>query len=99
MTNKWSYLLSENFWKQGDEEKEEEKGLTINFLFSGRNTDVPRNQVGFMKGIILSSFEILVEFLPELNYYWNHINKNLNKWIELGNKNQKERKKNEKEKK
>ncbi len=29
MTNKWSYLLSENFYRQGDEEK----GFTINFLF------------------------------------------------------------------
>ena len=91
ITYKWSYLLSEEFWRQGDEEKE--KGFSINFLFERSNTDVPRNQVGFMKGIIIPSFEILVDFLPELNYYWDNVNKNLNQWIELADKNQSEREK------
>ena len=40
-----------------------------------------------------------MELLAELNNYWNHVNKNLNKWIELADKNLLERKKNEKEKK
>ena len=91
ITYKWSYLLSEEFWRQGDEEKE--KGFSVNFLFERSNTDVPRNQVGFMKGIIIPSFEILVDFLPELNYYWDNVNKNLNQWIELADKNQSEREK------
>ena len=91
ITYKWSFLLSEEFWRQGDEEKE--KGFSINFLFERSNTDVPRNQVGFMKGIIIPSFEILVDFLPELNYYWDNVNKNLNQWIELADKNQLEREK------
>ena len=91
ITYKWSYLLSEEFWRQGDEEKE--KGFSINFLFERSNTDVPRNQVGFMKGIIIPSFEILVDFLPELNYYWDNVNKNLNQWIELADKNLLEREK------
>ena len=95
ITYKWSFLLSEEFWRQGDEEKE--KGFSINFLFERSNTDVPRNQVGFMKGIILPSFEILVEFLPQLSYYWEQVNINLEKWSELAEKNQKEREK-EKEK-
>ena len=46
-----------------------------------------------MKGIIIPSFEILVDFLPELNYYWDNVNKNLNQWIELADKNQLEREK------
>ena len=91
ITYKWSFLLSEEFWRQGDEEKE--KGFSINFLFERSNTDVPRNQVGFMKGIIIPSFEILVEFLPQLNYYWEQVNINLEKWSELADKNQKEREK------
>ena len=89
ITYKWSYLLSEEFWRQGDEEKE--KGFCINFLFERSNTDIPRNQVGFIKGIIIPSFEILVEFLPELSYYWEQVNTNLEKWSELAEKNQKER--------
>ena len=91
ITYKWSFLLSEEFWRQGDEEKE--KGFSINFLFERSNTDVPRNQVGFMKGIIIPSFEILVEFLPQLNYYWEQVNINLEKGSELADKNQKEREK------
>ena len=89
ITYKWSFLLSEEFWRQGDEEKE--KGFSINFLFERSNTDIPRNQVGFIKGIIIPSFEILVEFLPELSYYWEQVNTNLEKWSELAEKNQKEK--------
>ena len=51
-----------------------------------------------MKGIIIPSFEILVEFLPQLNYYWEQVNINLEKWSELADKNQKEIENKEKKK-
>ena len=81
ITYKWSYLLTQEFWRQGDEEKE--KGFSVNFLYDRNNIDIGRNQVGFIKGIIIPSFDILVNFLPEMSYYTDNMKINLRKWEEL----------------
>ena len=81
ITYKWSYLLTQEFWRQGDEEKE--KGFSVNFLYDRNNIDIGRNQVGFIKGIIIPSFDILVNFLPEMSYYTDNMKINLRKWNEL----------------
>ena len=60
ITYKWSLLLTEEFWRQGDEEKE--KGFNVNFLYDRNNIDIGRNQVGFIKGIIVPSFDLLINF-------------------------------------
>ena len=81
ITYKWSTLLTQEFWRQGDEEKE--KGFSVNFLYDRSNIDIGRNQVGFIKGIIIPSFDILVNFLPEMSYYTDNMKINLRKWNEL----------------
>ena len=81
ITYKWSTLLTQEFWRQGDEEKE--KGFSVNFLYDRNNIDIGRNQVGFIKGIIIPSFDILVNFLPEMSYYTDNMKINLRKWEEL----------------
>ena len=81
ITYKWSNLLAQEFWRQGDEEKE--KGFSVNFLYDRNNIDIGRNQVGFIKGIIIPSFDILVNFLPEMSYYTDNMKINLKKWDEL----------------
>ena len=81
ITYKWTNLLNEEFWRQGDEEKE--KGFNVNFLYDRNNIDIGRNQVGFIKGIIIPSFDILVNFLPELSYYADNMKVNLYKWNEI----------------
>ena len=95
ITYKWSYLLSEEFWRQGDEEKE--KGFNVNFLYDRNNIDIGRNQVGFIKGIIVPSFDLLINFLPELMYYSDNMKENLRRWNEISEELNK--KKNEEEKK
>ena len=52
---KWVQLLSEEFWRQGDLEKQ--KNLPISFLCDRQNTNVPQSQIGFLTGFILPTFE------------------------------------------
>ena len=47
----WVELLTEEFWKQGDTEKE--KNLSISFLCDRNDVDVPQSQVGFVKRLFL----------------------------------------------
>ena len=95
ITYKWSLLLTQEFWRQGDEEKE--KGFNVNFLYDRNNIDIGRNQVGFIKGIIVPSFDLLINFLPELMYYSDNMKENLRRWNEISEELNK--KKNEEEKK
>ena len=88
-------MLTEEFWRQGDEEKE--KGFNVNFLYDRNNIDIGRNQVGFIKGIIVPSFDLLINFLPELMYYSDNMKENLRRWNEISEELNK--KKNEEEKK
>lgn len=63
---KWVKLLSEEFWKQGNIEKQ--KNLSISFLCNRENTNVPKSQVGFIGGYIIPTYHYLVIIFPSLNY-------------------------------
>jgi len=75
---KWSMLLMEEFWNQGDLEKA--KGMKISFLCDRTTAEVPKSQIGFIRGLIVPLFEVLVDFLPELNYLSQNIEDNLVEW-------------------
>ena len=79
----WVKLLSEEFWRQGDLEKE--KGLPISFLCDRNKIDVPSSQVGFLKGFILSSFDCLVAIFPKLKYTIENAENNIKIWQKLQN--------------
>ena len=77
----WVELLHEEFWDQGDKEKE--RGLPISFLCDRNNVDVPTSQIGFLKGFILSSFECLIEMFPKLQFVVDNAENNIKRWTEL----------------
>ena len=77
----WVCRLSEEFWNQGDYEKS--NNLPISFLCDRTTADVPKSQIGFIKGIIIPSFEILLDMLPELNYTMIFVNENLDYWSKM----------------
>jgi hypothetical protein len=85
ISSQWTYLLMEEFWNQGDNEKH--LGLPISFLCDRQTANVPSSQIGFITGIIIPSFETLVNLMPELNYYLDCVYININKWKELANEN------------
>ena len=77
----WIKLLCEEFWAQGDKEKE--KGLPISFMCDRNNIDVPSSQIGFLKGFILSSFDSLVEMFPKLQFTIDNAENNINQWTKF----------------
>lgn len=78
---KWTYLLMNEFWNQGDLEKE--KNMPISFLCDRNTSDVPKNQVVFIKSIIIPHYEVLVDMFPEMSYLKDNIENNLNCWMKL----------------
>ena len=77
----WVELLTYEFWKQGDREKE--KNLNISFLCDRNNVDVPTSQVGFLRAFILTTFDILVTMFPNLDFTVNNAKNNINEWQKL----------------
>jgi hypothetical protein len=75
---KWTELLMEEFWQQGDIERK--MGLPISFLCDRTTADIPKGQIGFIKGIILPTFDVMFELFPSLNYLREVIMNNLDEW-------------------
>ena len=78
---KWVELLSEEFWRQGDLEKE--KNLPVSFLCDREKVNIPQSQKGFISGFILPTFESLVSIFPSLKFTLDNANNNLNEWQKL----------------
>ena len=71
----WIQLLCEEFWAQGDQERE--RGLPISFMCDRNNIDVPASQIGFLRGFILSAFDTLVEMFPKLQFTIDNAENNI----------------------
>ena len=84
---KWIKLLCEEFWLQGDKEKS--MNIPVSFLCDREKIDVPSSQIGFLKGFIFSTFDILVEIFPPLDFTMKNAKRNLNKWQKLLDQNRK----------
>ena len=78
---KWVELLSNEFWIQGDKEKN--MNLPVSFLCDREGYDIPTSQIGFIKGFVIPMFEVLVTVFPSLNYTVDNAKINLEKWEEL----------------
>ena len=79
----WVKLLCEEFWDQGDKEKE--KGLPISFMCDRNNVDIPTSQIGFIKGFIIPSFDSLVEMFPNLQFTTENAENNVKHWTKFQN--------------
>ena len=74
----WVSKLSEEFWIQGDFEKAAD--LPISFLCDRETANIPKSQIGFLKGIIVPSYEIIIDMFPDLNFLMNNIQDNIKMW-------------------
>ena len=84
---KWVELLSEEFWRQGDLEKE--LNLPVSFLCDRENVNIPQSQKGFISGFILSTYECLGNIFPALRFTYENANNNLKEWQKLLNEGRK----------
>ena len=62
LCEKWTNLLFEEFYHQGDQEKV--MGVTVSQFMDRCTTNIAKSQIGFISFIIKPSFEIMSTFLP-----------------------------------
>jgi hypothetical protein len=70
----WVGLVMEEFWLQGDREKELK--LPVSFLCDRNTVKVPAAQIGFMDGIVLPLVQVVVGFFPGLQFCIDNISEN-----------------------
>ena len=78
---KWVELLSNEFWNQGDREKE--LGLSISFLCDREDVDIPKSQIGFINTFTIPPMEEFVDINIKFNMFKNNAINNLNIWKKL----------------
>jgi hypothetical protein len=78
ISRKWTYLLMEEMWNQGDIEAN--MNLPISFLCDRKTAEVPKSQIGFIKGIIIPTFDLLVDMFPTLQHTRFYVESNLIEW-------------------
>ncbi len=83
----WVELLSNEFWLQGDKEKE--MNLPVSFLCDRNSTDVPKSQVSFIGGVIIPTFEVLIQIFPSLTYMVDNAKTNLDTWQKISDEGRK----------
>jgi len=81
ISKKWTYLLYDEFFHQGDVEKE--RGLPVSFLCNRETTNVPKMQPGFINGITVPMFSVMQEIMPVLAQNTENAKRNCKTWEEL----------------
>lgn len=78
----WTKRLTDEFWNQGDQEVA--LNLPPSFLCDRiTNKDIPQSQIGFIKGIVAPSIDLLVKLIPEMRFLMENIENNLKEWEKL----------------
>ena len=78
---KWVEILSEEFWKQGDLEKD--LNLPVSFLCDRDDINIPKSQVGFISGFVIPTYESLITIFPTLRFTLDNAKNNLKEWQKL----------------
>jgi hypothetical protein len=63
---KWVTKVMDEFWRQGDTEKELK--LPVSFLCDRTTTSTPKAQLGFIEGIVCPLLHVIVDFFPGLDF-------------------------------
>lgn len=74
----WTKLLYEEFFNQGDVEKEQ--GLPVSFLCDRETTMIPQGQPGFISFILTPLFTTLSNIAPECKQFEINALENSDKW-------------------
>ena len=92
--DEWVDLIFLEFFNQGDIERN--KNLPISMLCDRETTNVTKAQIGFINFIVKPTFECVISLFPDIAEYYVNINKNLKRYED---KFEEENKKKEKEEK
>ncbi|BFY99328.1 hypothetical protein BsWGS_02368 [Bradybaena similaris] len=85
------YIIMEEFWEQGDEEKK--RGLTpIQMMDRDRKDDLPNLEVGFIQSICVPCYELMSMVIPDTKPMLEGALANLHRWKEMAEQTEKEKK-------
>ena len=76
----WAKLISEEFFAQGD--KERENGIEINPLCDRFSVNIAKSQIGFINGVILPYFFPICSKIPGLDFLIDNLKENREFWTE-----------------
>ena len=88
---KWAELVVEEFFQQGDKEKE----LGINCSYDRNKTTLYKSQLGFIDYVEIPFYSLFVKVFPELNFLYENMNNNREKIKLLEEEDNKNKVKNE----
>lgn len=74
----WTYLLFDEFFQQGDQEKFE--NLQVSFLCDRETTNVAQSQPGFLNFIVIPLFKALAEAIPAVQDCVDSAEMNVASW-------------------
>lgn len=75
---KWTWLLFEEFFDQGDKEKIE--NLPISFLCDRTTTQISKSQPGFMNFIVIPLFQTISNLMPTMKQLEINAKENKQNW-------------------
>jgi hypothetical protein len=78
---KWTFLVCDEFFHQGDVEKE--RNMSVSIYCDRETTDIPRSQAGFLKNICLPLYEAWSSYLKSEAIHKNccdQLKANLKSW-------------------
>jgi len=76
-----AYLLLEEFFAQGDKEKE--KGIPVQMLNDREKVNRANSQIGFIEFVIAPMVESLVNVFPHLDRLAHYLGENIEHWEEI----------------
>ncbi|OHT14361.1 3'5'-cyclic nucleotide phosphodiesterase family protein [Tritrichomonas foetus] len=79
LADKWCDVLNQEFFRQGDHEKQQGIGLTSP-LNDREHPDKPKSQIGFYNFICIPLYQTLARMCPELIVNVNSVKANLEVW-------------------
>lgn len=82
--SKWVNLVYEEFFNQGDLEKE--KGLTVSLMCDREKTDIFKSQLGFINFIVEPTFKLMLDLNPNIKSFYSNILENLDNYKKLHHK-------------
>jgi cAMP-specific phosphodiesterase 4 len=75
---KWTEYITEEFFKQGD--KERESGTTISPFMDRSKPEVPKSQCGFISFLVLPLYKAFAEEFSDADICVKHLEENLAHW-------------------
>merc|ERR1719313_1277272 len=78
LCKKYSYLILDEFFNQGDEEKK--KGIPVQMLNDRDKINRPNSQIGFIEFMIVPMIESMVLIFPPLDGLAEHLGVNIVNW-------------------